>query len=94
MTDFVSLKDMGKTKEIAEPKKRPKIVSLGFDCCMRTILTKLKYKPSKKKVNSQCRLILLFTPMILCANTSKQISVIISKILLGNLTIVKFEKKK
>lgn len=49
MTDFVSLKDMGRARENAEPKKRPKIVSLGYDCCMRTILTKLKYKPSKKE---------------------------------------------
>lgn len=48
MTDLVSLKDMGKAKEFAKTKKS-KIVSLGFDCCMRTILTKLKYKPSKKE---------------------------------------------
>ena len=28
---------------------KPKIVCLGYDCCMRTILTKLKYKPSKNE---------------------------------------------
>jgi hypothetical protein len=26
-----------------------KIICLGYDCCMRTLLTKLKYKPSKKE---------------------------------------------
>jgi len=28
-------------------KTLPKIVCLGFDCCMRTLMTKLAYKPSK-----------------------------------------------
>lgn len=46
MSDLVSLRNMGR---VDEPKQKPKIVSLGYDCCMRTILTKLKYKPSKKE---------------------------------------------
>lgn len=36
-------------KQANEKKNKPKIVCLGYDCCMRTILTKLKYKPSKKE---------------------------------------------
>lgn len=36
---------LGKQSEV---RPKPKIVCLGYDCCMRTILTKLKYKPSKQ----------------------------------------------
>lgn len=49
MDHLVSLKNIALQKSEPKAKDRPKIVCLGYDCCMRTILTKLQYKPSKKE---------------------------------------------